>query len=679
MRTLGFLLMMISGGFTLQAQQKHALIIAIGNYPDQTKNGWPPLNALNDIALINEGLTRQKFKDIVIIKDREADKQGIVNALTNLIKRTGLGDIVVVHFSGHGLQLEDDNDDELDGLDEAIVPYGAVYSGDPGEFEKYEAGYIRDDEFGGFITTLRNKIGEKGDVLVTIDACHSGTGTRGDIDKKNAPLVRGGTKPMVSKLWSNKTRGLGNNKDFRENGTVVLHNNASPLVVISGAQAGENNYECWDDSPQRKAVGSLSYALSKALCSTDQIISYRALFASVENTMLFKAPHQHPVIETEYIDRSVFANSFIAQHQYFTITSGTDSGDRININGGSIAGISRGSIVTLFPPGTANPSVSNSIALGEIVEVTNFSASVKLKLPDKNLLTTGAWVFITDPAYEIKPTHLDIPSRLTSGEWIRDSLNNIKSVSLTPPYDLELSNGSSKETVILKFKTSGEPFGSEISLSDSREIENLKKQLKRYTKIQYLRSIESLQRDLQANIQFFLMKDGDVDSSLTRSRYANGRLELKEGDEVKLQVINTGDRSFYINIVDIQPDGVVNPILPNRKLKDVFGRHAPVTAEDCKVEKGDTLKILDGMSITIAPPYGNEIFKIFLSAQRIDLEELLTASSVLLRSGSRGALSRIEEIFADAENGYSRARGGEDTATTEQIGTIFSVPFFIVK
>ena len=52
---------------------------------------------------------------------------------------------VVVHFSCHGHQIEDDNNDEIDGLDEAIVPYGAVASYDERKFKELFAGYLRDD------------------------------------------------------------------------------------------------------------------------------------------------------------------------------------------------------------------------------------------------------------------------------------------------------------------------------------------------------------------------------------------------------------------------------------------------------------------------------------------------------------------------------------------------------
>ena len=84
----------------LLAQTKHALIIAIGNQPKET--GWYPTSALNDVPLIQAMLKRQGFTDISVLRDSEATKQGIEQALEKLIKQAKRRDIVFIHFSGEG-------------------------------------------------------------------------------------------------------------------------------------------------------------------------------------------------------------------------------------------------------------------------------------------------------------------------------------------------------------------------------------------------------------------------------------------------------------------------------------------------------------------------------------------------------------------------------------------------
>ena len=86
------------------------------------------------------------------------------------------GDIVVLHYSGHGQQIYDDDGDEIDGYDEAIIPYDGKISFKTGKYGGEN--HLRDDELGRMINQIRKKIGQAGDVIVILDSCHSGTATR---------------------------------------------------------------------------------------------------------------------------------------------------------------------------------------------------------------------------------------------------------------------------------------------------------------------------------------------------------------------------------------------------------------------------------------------------------------------------------------------------------------------
>lgn len=168
------------------------------------------------------------------------------------------GDVVYIHYSGHGQQMTDVHNDEKDGLDECWIPYdacrkaSATYHGEK---------HLTDDELNVYLNAIRNKIGAKGKLLVVIDACHSGDGTRGDDDE----IVRGVEDTLV--VDNQSARGLyetfeaiksffmGNNA--REN---VINTKAKPLaerwITISACRSDQVNIEM--KSP---AVGKLTYAL----------------------------------------------------------------------------------------------------------------------------------------------------------------------------------------------------------------------------------------------------------------------------------------------------------------------------------------------------------------------------------------------------------------------------------
>ena len=84
--------------------------------------------------------------------------------------------------------MEDDNGDEADELDEALIPYDAQSTYQKGIYEGEN--HLRDDELEKFLISIRQKIGIDGSVLITFDACHSGTANRIEeyVEDDDAPI-----------------------------------------------------------------------------------------------------------------------------------------------------------------------------------------------------------------------------------------------------------------------------------------------------------------------------------------------------------------------------------------------------------------------------------------------------------------------------------------------------------
>lgn len=173
-----------------QASAKRALVIGISQYPSYSTPGlsWPAIHGANDARLLGHTLQAQGF-DVSMLTDRQATAAAIRRALTQLADATGKGDLVVVHFSGHGQPYEDTSGDEDDGWDESIVPYdaGARYVAGV-----YEGGcHITDDELNTAISRIRRRAGTGGFVYVILDACHIGGASRGREDDEEQVPVRG--------------------------------------------------------------------------------------------------------------------------------------------------------------------------------------------------------------------------------------------------------------------------------------------------------------------------------------------------------------------------------------------------------------------------------------------------------------------------------------------------------
>lgn len=669
---------LLAAGFFIfvqtEAQTKRALIVAIGKY-DAAKTRWPQINVDNDVLLIQEALRKQNFptENITVLKDAAATKTGIEKALDQLAKNSSPGDVVVIHFSSHGQQLEDDGTDEMDKLDEAIVPYGAVYNSNPVEFQKYAPGYLRDDLFGEKVTAIRNTLGSKGDLLVLLDACHSGTGTRGP----GTAVVRGSKAPMVSDKFDTKKVPLKDEAGvFKENTKVKLKSDAATYVVLSGAQAQELNYETVDEN--RKAVGSLSYAFSKALSTLEGTTSYRSLFASIELIMREKSPKQKPVMEGDGTDRELFGGNYVKQKAYFTIITAQSNKDAIEINGGTVSGVTEGSVVSFYQAGTVDPTGKEPLQKGKVTAARNFTATVKLDKPQDELFKKSPWAFVTELSYGNNKIKLKVNNNIPgAAAKAQTAFKDFQLVELNNNGGLYLDTSGSVDAWIYKYANSGIPFGDQtFSLSDTA---TMKETLKRYDRFQYLQNLKFTEQGLSAKVELvFLDANKNIDEAKLASRTKLTGIELKEGDEVYLKITNTGDKKFFINIVDVQPDGKINPMLPNKNLKDKDGYPAAIRAEDCSVNKGDSL-LLKNLAITIYPPFGEETLKVFLSGEKLDLEDILTDDTNDSQSrGPGGVLNNMARVFKNSKVSNTGTRGTGSTINTAQNGTIFSVGFTIV-
>ena len=250
---------------SVTAQTKRALVIGLGEQQDKA---WNKINGDKDVPFVQAMLKNAGFKFVTTLVNRQATKVGIVGAFKRMTASCKHGDVVYIHYSGHGQQMTDVHNDEKDGLDECWIPYDA--------YRKASATYhgekhLADDELNVYLNAIRNKIGAKGKLLVVIDACHSGDGTRGDDDE----IVRGVEDTLV--VDSQNARGLYETfeaiKSFfvgdigKEN---VINTKARPLVerwiTISACRSDQVNVEM--KSP---AVGKLTYALWKELKNSDKV------------------------------------------------------------------------------------------------------------------------------------------------------------------------------------------------------------------------------------------------------------------------------------------------------------------------------------------------------------------------------------------------------------------------
>ena len=364
------------------AQNKLGLIVAVGKYPQGGR--WKNLSSENDVRFINAALLKNGFdlKNVDSLMNEQATKQNILNALDALYNKTNNGDIVVFHFSGHGQQIQDDNGDETDGYDEALIPYDAQGMYDPVSYKGQN--HLRDDELGAKLSRIREKIGSKGSLVVIVDACHSGTATRGN----EFSVCRGEAMPFQAPEYKPKlSKNAADIDGFAEGSSATLSN----MIVFSASSPNQVNYETKD--ADNNGVGSLSYAFSKAVNDLPLNSSYYLLFQKIKAQIQANYPTQLPMIEGD-LNQQVFSGAYTKRDEVLAINKWLNDSTFI-INAGSLDNINKESGFKVFSLTGGEP-----VAEGRIIQVNIFqSAGVITKGIDKSQAYQIKWDAINQGAF----------------------------------------------------------------------------------------------------------------------------------------------------------------------------------------------------------------------------------------------------------------------------------------
>lgn len=629
--------------FTLNVMaEKYALIIAIGNYP--TKTGWSSISSVNDVPLIQNTLLNQNFKkeNIVVLKNEAATKMGILKAIDNLQQRIKPSDIVVIHYSGHGQQIFDDNGDEIDGKDEAIVPYDALV--------RYTSNYkgenhIRDDELGNIFANFRNTLGKAGQLLVLLDSCHSGSATRGGI-------ARGGEATFAPPNWTPSS-----SKHTPGSGLVErteVNEDAAPFVFISGASADELNYEY-------EGYGSLSFAFAKTMNDLGSNITYRTLFASIAANMNTIAPNQTPTIEGDS-DYKLFNGDYVKQQPYFEILEVTQA-DIIKINAGKLQHIFDGTTVNILPSGTSNVEAENIITKGKITKANFNESLIKLDTPLSSSNLKNFWVFVDQPSYgdiklnvyfdrtlKSKTAKNAIASFLTEkslGEVVKDTTKTNLIIS-EDSNTLFINTANGKGLVYSQTKTDGDFNFEEVTSA-----------LFNFAQGSYLKdlSLKNLNYEFEFRLIPATLDDATQDVVLLNDDAftdSAGKFKVNTGnDAVVLEVTNKSSQPLYFSIIEINTKGEIASFMPND--------NCPLNDNERLIPPGKTMVFKDCI-FYFGPPYETLILKGFATSSPINFQPTVNSSG---QHKTRGANKNPLESFVSQT--YTKTRGASGNRVTEQI------------
>ncbi len=201
-----------------------ALLIGIDDY----KYVSPLRGSKEDVRAMKRFIQKvwgYKNYQIKVLVDRQATKKAILRAFNNwLIKGTKPGERAFFYYSGHGYYVWDKSGDEDDGYDETLCPVDTNLK---------SSSMILDDEMEKLLKRLKNRR-----VTVIVDACHSGTVTRGlglkqtkkDLMVLKTPVFNSRRKQKPKEFFG-FTRSLKPDGFVASEGSIIAYSAVAPNQV----------------------------------------------------------------------------------------------------------------------------------------------------------------------------------------------------------------------------------------------------------------------------------------------------------------------------------------------------------------------------------------------------------------------------------------------------------------
>jgi hypothetical protein len=669
--------------------RKRALLVGVSDYcRDPTgaecnrlegKYFWN-LNSKNDVEAIAQILMSDEFgfkrDDIKILNTKaETTRDNIINTFKSfLVEPTTAGDIVYFHFSGHGTRVRDDQKqpnnlkpgDELDGMDESLVP---------SDYRTTEDGSqnIRDDELEQLLTKLSGR-----NVTVTVDACYSGTITRG-----GSQLIRG---RKLSGSFTTNRNGSEDGPSGLFSADASLPNN---LVVISAARIDQAAQEAFDPATNRN-MGAFSRSLVKALKNAGPETTYRNLFETICDELTNEIREQNPQLEGGR-DTVLFSGTVLSPKSYINLKV---DNRKVTLQAGSLHGMTKGSRFSLYALGK-DSKTGSSLAEGEIVAIgPTMSVLNVTPKPDEKMFAELRTAHAFETFHHFGDARVKVLIDPEAGKLLGvEVLRNLRSLDLVNVAD----GGNDWEVRICRHACRNEKLSlgqeaagpGEVTLMRAdgsiilrlsktpNLLDSVKRALEGEARWRFIKGLtNSAGPDLQIRMRLVpvdtIKQDPDTKLAISArditeevEPLAGGQTVLHEGQTVMLEVMNLGADEPYVSILDLRSDGTIAPLFPHPQLRlGVNENRIPVKND--KEGKPVWQRIPFPFVIRIGKPYGMEVFKAMLTSAQSDFsplfnlndaEDIQTRRSRGSTRGNAEAQSRLGQLLLIATTGKKGGRG----------------------
>lgn len=602
--------------------RKLALLIGINDYRFVSKlNG-----ALNDVDDMFKVLTSTAYgfdiANIHFLKDGEATRARILSEIDHhLVDKAQPGDIVVLHYSGHGSLMK--NPDDPTGWDNTIVP---VDSRDPDK----KVFDIRDKELNARLRRLTAKVGDNGGVTFILDSCHSGTGVRAvDVETVARAVpedTRFGNNPPPLDLLGESS----GTRDVVGSGYGELNGN---YVLIAGSRSDQLSYELQDSEFQRH--GALTYFLVQQLMqpSTGRR-TYHDVMNQVIQAVNSEFPNQMPQLEGTNQDRILFGDQTLRTEGY--VVANPLPGNQVEIKGGVLHGFTNRSEFDVYGADSHDfKPPEQPIARVQLVDVSALTSVANI-LSGKQV-QAGSKAVRRTHAFDAQKTKILYESLANSSALrkIKDVIDSetavaFESVGRGKPFQMRLKEDAGKVHI---FGPDGVELAPPLSADSADTVSQMRNRLVNWGRWFGMHSLTNPAAVTPIELQLTRRDTNMVVPPGQITSFTPG------ANKFDLRVKNLSDRKLFIYLLDLTSVGESLPVYPQDNGSTV------------SVEPHAELS-LPGWGVSLPqqnPEFVRDVFKLIATTNQIDV-------SFLRVEASRGVTGRgpddpLNRLLFDAARG----------------------------
>ncbi|WP_315789843.1 caspase family protein [Fischerella sp. JS2] len=686
------------------AKNIYALLVGIDEYDPASIPPIPSLRGcVNDISAVESYLRERVAGDrewnLVeptnqpwILLNQNATRQAIIDGFRQHLCNADSEDVVLFYYAGHGAQQKSPQEFwslEPDHLDETLVCYDSRTA---------TSRDLADKE----IAYLLSQVAQKNPhVVVILDCCHSGSGTRDiEVNVRQAPTDYR-DRPLSSYIFAE------DNLNFVEElpASRSLDKKFTGVVLPKGRHVMLSACRDYEQAKEYKAEdgksrGAFSYFLLQTLEKTNGNITYRDLARNLNALISGKLKEQSPQIDTtdpQELNQPFLGGAIQERSHYFTLTYSENENSWI-IDAGAVHGIPKttnggDTLLAIFPAGTPVEQLGDLRNAGGEARLTQvLPQRSKVEIidgSDRLLENTSYWAVIT--SLPLPPLKVYIDGQATGVELARQTLAHTGSLyvqQVATPEDADYHLLADKNQYWIVLPASKRPVVAPIPEQSTqagympyfanKAVQRLE-HIARWQNILQLKSPATSRiqpDDIKMEIIVLSGRQESNSGAEMRLEYTNDNGEWTP-PIIQLRLTNNSDKTLYCNVLNLTENyGVELPFFPEKSSI----RLAPTSSENSVSVTSFTdlgFVIPDEFLAQGITEY-KDILKLIVSTSEFDASLLeqdgLNPPSTKRSIGGRSVLESLMQETGDRNAVRVKARGNNDDWLTQEIAVTIVRP-----